>query len=146
MRLLCIGRHPYLSGHFSRFFERLGLSVVATEGLEEAVRLVPSVAPDVALVDYDLLASRPLGAWMADAAAREVPIVAVSLTRRPEEMLLDRSTVVGSLYLPVLEPDTALSVLRHAASRGGVSVPEGALHPGRGARLAPPERMGAPPG
>ena len=146
MQLICVGRHRYLSGHIRRFFEALGLQVVATESLDEALRLVPSVAPDVALVDYELLASQPLSAWLADAAAREVPLLAVSLARRPEEMLLDRSVVVGSLYLPLLDAETAMSVLRHAASRGGVALPRGAAYPGRGARLTDQAPFNAPPG
>ena len=144
MRVLCIGRHPYLSGHYRRFFEGLGLEVVSTEDITDAVQLLPSIAPDVALVDYDLLATRPMGAWLDDAVAREVPLVAVSLTRRPEEMLLDRNLLVGGLYLPAVVPATVVAALRQAASRGGVVLPLDAAHPGRGARIVAPAPTNAP--
>jgi DNA-binding NarL/FixJ family response regulator len=144
MRLLCIGRHPYISAHYRRFFESLGLEVVSTEDIPAALGLLPTVAPDVALVDYELLATRPMGEWLEDAVAREVPLVAVSLTRRPEEMLLDRTLLVGGLYLPAVSPATALAVLRQAASRGGVVLPPDAALPGRGARVVSPMPASAP--
>ena len=141
MKLLCIGRHPYLSGHIRRYFEELGLTVVTTDGLDDAVRLAGAEEPDVALCDYDLLASHPFTEWRTDVRSRDVPLLAVSLTRRPDEMILRPGEVAGSLYLPVVSPEDALAVLRFAARRGGVAVPAGASYVGRGARLTPAGQM-----
>jgi hypothetical protein len=41
--------------------------------------------PDVVICDYDLLVAAPLADWERDPILCEVPIIAVSLTRRPEE-------------------------------------------------------------
>jgi|SRR5829696_2140050 len=142
MRLLCIGRHPFLSGHIGGYFERLGLTVDVAVGLEDALDRVRLVEPDVVLVDHDLLVLQPLTAWRNDAQAAAIPLIAVSLTRRPEEMLLPPGQVMGSLYLPVVAPGDALALLRLAASRGGVTLPDaephtpGAAYSARGARLA----------
>jgi DNA-binding NarL/FixJ family response regulator len=138
MRLLCIGRHPYLSGHISRYFEELDLDVVTVVGIEEALQVAGSVAPDVALCDYDLLALSPVGAWREHAIANEIPLLAVSLTHRPEEMTLADGLVAGSLYLPLLTRSDALAALRLAASKGGVTLPPGATYQSRGVRVAVP--------
>jgi CheY-like chemotaxis protein len=143
MRLLCIGRHPFLSGHISRYFERLGLTVDAAVGLEDALERVRQVEPDVVLVDHDLLVLQPLTAWREDPRAAAIPMIAVSLTRRPEEMLLAPGTVMGSLYLPLVAPADALGLLRLAASRGGVTLPAAAPHSAGAAYAAPGARLAA---
>lgn len=145
MRLLCIGRHPFLSGHIGRYFERLGLTVDATVGLDDALDRVRHVEPDVVLVDHDLLALQPLTAWREDPVAAAIPLIAVSLTRRPEEMLLPPGQVMGSLYLPVVAPEDALALLRLAASRGGVTLPAAQPHTPGAAYAAPGARLAATP-
>jgi hypothetical protein len=135
MRLLCIGRHPYLSGHISRYFEELDLDVTTVVGIDDALRALHSVAPDVALCDYDLLAVSPVGAWRDHVIASEIPLLAVSLTHRPEEMTLADGLVAGSLYLPLLTKADALAALRLAASKGGVAPPPGAAYQSRGVRV-----------
>jgi DNA-binding NarL/FixJ family response regulator len=145
MRLLCIGRHPYLSGHISRYFEALDLDVTTVVGLDEALRLVSSTSPDVALCDYDLLAASPIGAWRDHTIAGQIPLLAVSLTHRPEEMTLADGVVAGSLYLPLLTEADALAALRLAASRGGVAPPPGATYQSQGVRVTVPVGSGDGP-
>jgi CheY-like chemotaxis protein len=126
MRVLCVGRHPFLSAHLCRFFEALGVSTRAVVGLDEAIEAAAEYGPDAVVCDYDLLATIPLDGWERDPLLSRLPVIAVSLTRRPDEVhLLDVNGIAGFLYLPSLERDRALQVLGAAASwrRAGVSAP-----------------------
>lgn len=125
MRALCVGRHPYLSEHLGTFFQELGVETTCVVGLEAALATAREVVPDVMIGDYDLLATIPLDRWECDPILSRVPVVAVSLTRRPDEVhLLDVNGLAGFLYLPTLSRDDARRVL--AAVRRptpGVSAP-----------------------
>ena len=109
---LCVGRHRFLSDHLGLYFSKIGLQTRCVVGLDEALAAVRVSPPDVVLCDYDLLATIPLEAWEHEAAFERVPVIAVSLTRRHEEMhLLDVNGIGGFLYLPTLDPQAALRVL-----------------------------------
>lgn len=126
MRVLCVGRHPYLSDHLCRFFDALGVSSRPVVGLLEAIEAAAEFEPDAVVCDYDLLATIPLDGWERDPLLSRLPVIAVSLTRRPEEVhLLDVNGIAGFLYLPTLERESALQVVGAAASwrRAGVSAP-----------------------
>ena len=120
MRVLCVGRHPFLSEHLSRFFEDFGLDCLPCVGLAEALKLVRGFEPDAVICDYDLLATMSLTNWEHDPVVADLPIIAVSLTRHPGEAhLLDVNGIAGFLYLPTLEPRDAHRLLagippRHA--------------------------------
>ena len=105
MRVLCVGRHPYLSEHLCRYFESMGLETAASVGMQEAAELARRHAPDAIICDYDLLIGVPLDKWEQDPALSQVPIIAVSLTRNAGEthVLADRVGIAGFLYLPTLE-------------------------------------------
>ena len=112
MRALCVGRHKYLSDHLELFFSELGLETSSVVGLDEAVRAAHRSRPDVVICDYDLLATRPLDAWESDALLAHTPMIAVSITRRPEDVhLLDVNNIAGALYLPQLDAEMARRVL-----------------------------------
>jgi DNA-binding NarL/FixJ family response regulator len=112
MRALCVGRHPYLSEHLGRFFEKLGVECIPCVGMHEAVELIALHTPDAVICDYDLLATMSLEGWETDPVIGGVPVIAVSLTRHPGEAhLLDVNNIAGFLYLPTLEPSDALKVL-----------------------------------
>ena len=112
MRALCVGRHRFLSDHLSRFFRDVGLETVAAVGLEGALAAARTTAPEIVLCDYDLLVSAPLDRWEQDEIVSRIPIVAVSLTRRPSEVhLLDINGIAGFLYLPTLDRETVLRVI-----------------------------------
>ena len=82
---------------------------------------------DLVLCDYDLLATWDLHAWERDPQLVRLPLVAVSLTRRPNEVhLLDINGIAGFLYLPTLSADMAYRVLG-AASRPVSPPPEARL-------------------
>jgi DNA-binding NarL/FixJ family response regulator len=126
MRVLCVGRHPFLSDHLCRFFVALGMDARPVVGLDAAIDAAPDYEPDAVVCDYDLLATISLDGWERDPLLSRLPVIAVSLTRRPEEVhLLDVNGIAGFLYLPTLEREQALRMLRAAASwrRAGVTSP-----------------------
>lgn len=132
MRALCIGRHPYLSEHLARFFADLGLDTTAVVGFEDAERVADAVRPSLVLCDYDLLTTRPLAAWERHPVLGRVPTIAVSLTRRTQEMsLLDVNGIAGCLYLPTLHRDDARRVLGAAAAPPSYSLASPFLSPAR---------------
>lgn len=131
MRALCVGRHSYLADHFATFFRDLGVDTRPAVGFREAVAVASTVRPDVVICDYDLLATLPLHAWESDPLISRVPVVAVSLTRRPNEAhLMDVNGIAGFLYLPTLEPEVAVRVLTAACPRPTVAAPGSLAWPG----------------
>src|ERR671915_2629455 len=98
MRLLCIGRHGVLSDHLASLFGGFGANTCAAVGFAEAAETARAFAPHAVVCDYDLLATVSLAEWERDPALSRLPIVAVSLTRWPEEVhLLDVNNVAGFL-------------------------------------------------
>jgi hypothetical protein len=117
VRAVCVGRHRFLSDHLCLFFREIGLETFAAVGLDDAASLARRRPVDLVLCDYDLLATWDLHAWERDPTLARLPLVAVSLTRRPNEVhLLDVNGIAGFLYLPTLSADVAYRVLG-AASR-----------------------------
>jgi hypothetical protein len=125
MRVLCVGRHPFLSEHLGRFFEKLGVETVPCVGMSDAEELVRQREPDAIICEYDLLATISLGNWESDPVLARVPLIAVSLTRHPGEAhLLDINGIAGFLYLPTLDHDDALRLLAAVQQkRGGLAPP-----------------------
>jgi hypothetical protein len=124
--VLCVGRHPFLSAHPCRFFDALGVEAKPVVGLNDASDAAAEYQPDAVVCDYDLLATIPLDGWERDPLLSRLPVIAVSLTRRPEEVhLLDVNGIAGFWYLPTLESEQALKMLSAAASwrRAGVTAP-----------------------
>lgn len=119
MRVLCVGRHQFLSEHFCSFFRELGVDTMPAVGLEGALAAARRYEPDAVVCDYDLLATVPLDQWEQDPLLGQTPVIAVSLARRPGEAhLLDVNGIAGFLYLPALDRGDALRVLA-AAERAG---------------------------
>ncbi len=82
-----------------------------------------TIVPDVVICEYDLLATLPLDLWERDKVLCHTPVVAVSLTRRSNEMHpLDVNGIAGFLYVPLLLPQDAHRIL-HAAATRSVSAP-----------------------
>jgi hypothetical protein len=104
-----------LSEHLAVIFRGVGLEAMAVVGLDEAVTAARSMPPDVVICEYDLLATLSLERWEQDELLSRRPVIAVSLTRRPEEQhLLDVNGIAGFLYLPTLSRDDALRALAGA--------------------------------
>jgi hypothetical protein len=124
MRVLCVGRHAYLTEHFCRFFRDLGAECEGVVGTAEAARVAAGFEPHLVVADCDLLSTGLLDAWSCEASLARVPVLAVSLTRRPEEAFPDIVCgVVGVVYLPTLDREQALALLDGAYRPLGVSAP-----------------------
>jgi CheY-like chemotaxis protein len=126
MRLLCVGRHAYLSEHLCRYFRGLGADCTAAVGASEALDLVPRYEPHAVVCDCDLITPTLLDEWAVEPRMTDVPLIAVSLTRRPEELPpVELLGVAGVLYLPALERSQVLALLAGAHRRRGVVPPIG---------------------
>jgi hypothetical protein len=125
MRVLCVGRHLFLSEHLCRFFERLGADTVACVGMRDAMDAIPAHQPDAVICDYDLLATMSLTGWESDPALAGTPVIAVSLTRHPGEAhLMDVNGIAGFLYLPTLDLADAQRLLAAVSrKRSGITPP-----------------------
>ncbi|HEU4630538.1 MAG TPA: hypothetical protein VFS08_12385 [Gemmatimonadaceae bacterium] len=133
MHALCIGRHPYLAEHLARFFARFGITTRWVVGLEEALRAADGPCPDLVLCEYDVLTTEPLAGLEQHPVLGRVPVMAVSLARRPEEVnLLDVNGIAGFLYLPTLRTEDAARIV-------------GAARPPAAFTLASPLQPGARP-
>ena len=126
MRLLCVGRHAYLSEHLCRYFRGLGADCAAAVGAADALAVASTHEPHVVVCDCDLITPALLDEWAAEPAMADVPLIAVSLTRRPEDLPpLELVGVAGVLYLPALERDQVYALLAGAHRRRGVAPPIG---------------------
>ncbi|MEO8908803.1 MAG: hypothetical protein ABI408_01060 [Gemmatimonadaceae bacterium] len=124
LRALCIARHCFLSEHIARYFALMGIATTEAVGLESAAEIAPGASPDLVICDYDLLATISLENWEHDKLLSKIPVIAVSLTRHSQELhLLDGNGIAGFLYLPTLEPATALRILHAAADRSRYTLP-----------------------
>ncbi len=122
MRLLCVGRHSVLSDHLASLFREFGAQTRAAVGLAEASSAALAFSPDAVVCDYDVLTTVSLQAWERDDVLSRLPIVAVSLTRRPEEVhVVDLDNVAGFVYLPALEPEDGARLVAALGRRGAVS-------------------------
>lgn len=118
LRAICVGRHPFLADHFARFFASLGVDTTDATGLDEALGVSRNFGPDVIICEYEVLATLSLEGWERDELLSRMPVIAVSLTRRPHEAhLLDVNGIGGFLYLPLLDRDAAMRII-NAAARG----------------------------
>ena len=130
MRMLCVGRHEFLSEHFCRYFRDLGAQCEPAVGTADALVVAGSFEPHVVIADCELLSPAVLDTWSRQGPLCEVPVVAVSLTRRPEEAAsAEMCGLAGVLYLPTLDRAGALALLDGARRPRGVDVPVHALIP-----------------
>jgi hypothetical protein len=120
-----------LSDHFRQFFQKLGVDARSVVGIRDAIDAAREHVPDVVFCEYDLLATVQLEPWEQDPCLSRVPVIAVSLTRRSDEMhLLDMNNIAGFFYLPSLTDDDARRLLRAVRPAAGYSL-RSALDPTR---------------
>jgi hypothetical protein len=94
----------FLGEHICSIMRSAGIDCQSVIGLREGMDVSRAARPDVVICDYDLLATAPRHEWQLASGRAESPIVAVSLTRRPEEAhLVDGRTIAGFLYLPSVD-------------------------------------------
>jgi hypothetical protein len=128
MRLLCIGRHEFLSEHLCRFFSGLGSDCEPVVGIANALAVAGSFEPHLVIAESDLLNPAVLDAWSRESVLAGVPVLAVSLTRRPEESIpADLCGLAGVVYLPSVDRSSLLALLEGVRRPRGVEVPPDAL-------------------
>lgn len=124
MKALCVGRHRYLSDHFGQFFRSHGVDATCVVGIADAIEAARTHRPDVVFCEYDLLATVQLEPWESDPFLSSVPVIAVSLTRRCDEIhLLDVNNIAGFFYLPALTPEDTRRLLHAVRPSAGFSLP-----------------------
>ena len=125
MRLLCVARHAYLSEHLCRYFRGLGADCAPAVGAAE-------LEPHAVVCDSDLITPALLDSWAAEPVLSQVPVLAVSLTRRPEESApAELNGLAAVIYLPSIEREQVVALLA-------------GLHRPRGVTAPPAWRMSAP--
>jgi hypothetical protein len=130
MRVLCVGRHEFLSEHLCRFFRDVGAHCEPAVGVAAAAKVAGGFEPHLLVADSDLLNPAVLDAWSASPSLRTVPVLAVSLTRRPEDSVpADVGGYAGVIYLPGLSRGEALAILDGAQRPLGVNIPLDAMVP-----------------
>lgn len=130
MRLLCVGRHEFLSEHLCRFFREVGAQCEPVVGIIDALAVAGTFEPHLVVAESDLLTPAVLDAWSRERVLHGVPVLAVSLTRRPEESIsAEISGLAGVIYLPSLDQARALALLEGARRPRGVDAPRGAFVP-----------------
>ncbi|MDB4893092.1 MAG: hypothetical protein JWL61_4947 [Gemmatimonadetes bacterium] len=128
MRLLCIGRHPFLSEHLCRFFSDLGSDCEPVVGIANALAVAGTFEPHLVIAEGDLLSPAVLDAWSRENVLAGVPVLAVSLTRRPDESIrADLCGLAGVIYLPTLDRASVIALLDGARRPRGVDAPQDAM-------------------
>ena len=127
MRLLCVARHAFLSDHLCRYFGAMHVQCETAVGMEGARVAARAFEPHLIVAESELLSPSVLAGWSAEAALADVPVLAVSLTRRPDESLpVELSGLAGVIYLPTLDREAALALLDVTMKPRGVDLPPGA--------------------
>ena len=123
MRVLCVSRHQFLSEHLCRYFGALGATCEGVVGIPDVVHVAASFEPHLVVSDYELATPALLDQWLREPALANVPVLAVSLTRRPDEGMATVAGAAGAIYLPGLDRETARSLLLAAYRPRGVDLP-----------------------
>ena len=85
---------------------------------------------NLVLCEYDVLTTEPLDGLERHPTLGHVPVMAVSLTRRPDEVnLLDVNGIAGFLYLPTLRVEDATRIVGAARPPADFTFPS-RLQPG----------------
>ncbi|MBA3672519.1 MAG: hypothetical protein H0W68_10935 [Gemmatimonadaceae bacterium] len=126
MRVLCVGRHAFLSDHLCRYFGGTGAECQPVVGTKQVLSAASRFEPHVIIGDSELLTPALLDAWAQEPAMRDIPVLAVSLTRPPDEVPSGiASCPTAVIYLAGLDAAAAMRLLSGARRARGVSLPEG---------------------
>ena len=121
---MCVARHAILAEHLCRVFAELGAQCEHVVGIAAAGELACGFEPHLVVVEDALLSPSVLDGWAAVDALRDVPVLAVSLTHRPEEcMSVEMSGLAGVIFLPALNREDVLALIEGARRPRGVMAP-----------------------
>ncbi|MFL5605020.1 MAG: hypothetical protein ACJ8AD_01115 [Gemmatimonadaceae bacterium] len=124
MRVLCVGRHAFLSEHLCRYFQDAGAECEPAIGAADVLRLASQFEPHAVVCDCDLITPALLDSWTQEPALASVPVLAVSLTRRPlESAPAETVGLAAVVYLPGLSREQAASLLASVCRPRGVNAP-----------------------
>lgn len=124
MRVLCVGRHAFLSEHLCRVFRDAGADCEPVVGAPEALRRASELEPHAVICDCDLITPALLDSWARDPSLSQVPVLAVSLTRRPEESApAELNGLAAVIYLPSIEREQVVALLAGLRRPRGVTTP-----------------------
>lgn len=126
MRVLCVGRHAFLSEHLCRVFGEVGAVCEPVVGPALASAAATRFEPEVVVCEGDLLTPAVLEQWAREKALADLPVLAVSLTRRPDDSLpadLCASGPAAMVYLPSLERHQVAALLATVHRPRGVVAP-----------------------
>jgi hypothetical protein len=126
MRVLCVGRHAFLSEHLCRVFGAVGALCEPAVGPLEVPRAATRFEPAVVVCEGDLLTPQVLESWAHEPALSGVPVLAVSMTPRPDDLIpaeLSATDPTAVVYLPSLERAQLAALLASVSRPRGVSAP-----------------------
>jgi hypothetical protein len=126
MRVLCVGRHAFLSEHLCRVFGAAGGLCEPVVGTNAVSQAAARFEPQVVICEGDLLTSAVLESWAREPSLTDVPVIAVTLTPRPDDVLpaeLPGTDAAATIYLPSLDRAHVAALLDSARSPRGVSAP-----------------------
>ncbi|HZS62103.1 MAG TPA: hypothetical protein VFA43_22730 [Gemmatimonadaceae bacterium] len=109
-RVLCVGRHRYLSEHVARVFNGFGLSTCVAVGLNEAAKADGTF--DAILCDHDLLEPLTEDEWRAMPLLATDRLIVYTMNRRFNEVPpLALRGAIKFLYLPLTTRELALAAI-----------------------------------
>lgn len=126
MRVLCVGRHAFLSEHLCRVFGAVGAVCEPVVGASEVARAAARFEPQVIVCEGDLLSSAVLEGFASEPALADIPVLAVSLTPRADDVVfpeLHATDPAAVIYLPALDRLQIAALLSSARRPRGVSTP-----------------------
>ena len=127
MRVLCVGRHAFLSEHLCRVFGAVGALCEPAVGPAEVPKAASRFEPAVVVCEGDLLTPQVLESWAREPALNGVPVLAVSMTPRPDDLIpaeLSATDPAAVVYLPSLDRAQVAALLASVCRPRGVSAPD----------------------
>ena len=126
MRVLCVGRHAFLSEHLCRVFGAVGALCEPVVGPADVPKSATRFEPAIVVCEGDLLTPQVLEGWAQEPALAGVPVLAVSMTPRPDDVLpagFHAGDPAAVVYLPSLERAQLSALLASVCQPRGVSAP-----------------------
>ena len=126
MRVLCVGRHAFLSEHLCRVFGAVGALCEPAVGPADVPAAAIRFEPGIVVCEGDLLTPQVLESWADEPALSGIPVLAVSMRPRPDDLIpaeLSATDPAAVIYLPSLERAQLAALLASVCTPRGVSAP-----------------------